>query len=289
MTANAGATLFVIATPIGNLEDLSARAARVLGELDALACEDTRRTRRIYERHMIPRPRTVFSYHEHNEEASARRILGLLAQGLRVGLCTNAGYPGVSDPGFRAVSGAIEGGFRVEVIPGPSAVETALISSGLPVSSYTFKGFPPRKPGRRRRFLEEDRDLPHTLILFESPHRVASLLDGALEVLGDRAAAVCIELTKMFEQIHRGYLKDLAAELRETEIKGEVTVVIAGANRKFIRQGGAGEAAGETPEGGVEAAGRRGDTREAAHRGDDTREATGDGTATEDQREPADP
>lgn len=236
VNAEAG-TLFVIATPIGNLEDVSFRCARVLGEVGALACEDTRRTRRIFERHEIPSPKTIFSYHEHNEDKAADRIVGLLEQGLSVGLCTNAGCPGISDPGYRAITKAIAGGFRVEVIPGPGAVETALVASGLPAASYTFLGFPPKKPGRRKRCLEQERDAPHTLVMFESPHRLGKLLADAYGVLGDRLAAVCIELTKMFEDVQRGFLSDLAERFRETEIKGEVTVVIAGSNPKFTRDG----------------------------------------------------
>lgn len=230
-------TLYVIATPIGNLEDVTHRAVRVLGEVDALACEDTRRTRVLLERYRVPRPKTVFSCHEHNEEAAARRVLELLTKGASVGLVTNAGYPGISDPGYRAISGAVERGFKVEVVPGAGAVETALAASGLPAVSFTFKGFPPKKPGRRRKFFKEDGDSPHTLVFYESPGRTARLLVEALDALGDRKAAVCIELTKMFEDVRRGWLSDLAAELREKAIKGEVTVVIAGNNPKFTRSG----------------------------------------------------
>ncbi len=231
----AGGTLFVIATPIGNMEDITHRAVRVLGGLNALACEDTRITRRIFERYAIPSPRTIFSYHEHNEESAGRRILGLLQEGLRVGLCSDAGQPGISDPGFRIIAAAHEQGHRVEVIPGPSAVTTALAVSGLPTSSFVFKGFPPRKPGPRRRFLELDRDAPHTLVMYESPHRIAQLLKDALEVLGNRPAAVCIELTKKFEQIRRAPLADLAAAFDGANVKGEITVVIAGSNPRSAR------------------------------------------------------
>lgn len=229
------ATLFVVATPIGNLEDLSYRAVRVLGEVDVLAAEDTRWTRKIYERHNLDAPRTVLSYHEHNEDKAGRRVLGFLESGTDVALCSDGGYPGISDPGYRIVSDAIDAGHTIEVIPGPSAVPVALVASGLPTSSYTFKGFPPRKQGPRKRFLESDRDLPHTLVIFESPHRVAKLLSDAVDVLGDRRAAVCIELTKKFEEIKRGYLSDLAHEFADHTIRGEVTVVIAGNNPKFMR------------------------------------------------------
>lgn len=230
-------TLFLIGTPIGNLEDISARALRVLGEVDALACEDTRRTRKIYEHFKLPSPRTVFACADHNEEGAVRRIAGLLEQGLSVGLATDAGMPGISDPGFRAVQVALEGNHRIEVIPGPTAVASALAVSGLSAASYTFLGFPPRKPGKLRNALKAQADLEHTLVLFESPHRTGALLIAALEVLGDRRAAVCIELTKMFEEIARGWTSELAERFADKEPRGEVTVVIAGNNPKFLRPG----------------------------------------------------
>ena len=231
-------TLLIVATPIGNMEDLSFRAVRLLGEADALACEDTRLTRRLFERYTIPSPRTIFAYHEHNEEQAGKRILGLLEQDLTVALCTDGGYPGISDPGYRILSACHEAGHRVEVIPGASAVPVALLLSGLSTSSYTFKGFPPRKAGARKRFLEMDRDLPHTMIFFESPFRVEKLLRDALEVLGDRQAAVCIELTKKFERVHRGPLTELINAFAGLKIKGETAVVIAGNHPKFTHTGG---------------------------------------------------
>jgi len=228
------AKLVVIATPIGNLEDITLRAVRVLGELNALACEDTRHTRILFEAHGIPSPRIILSYREKNESQAESRIIGLLKEGLSVGICSDAGYPGISDAGYRLISRAVQEGFEVEVIPGAGAVEPALLSSGLPTSTFTFKGFPPRKPGVRRRFLTQDRDQPHTLVYYESPFRVAALLRDALEVYGDRPAAVCIELTKKFEKTHRGTLSELCAQFKDRVIRGEVTVVIAGNNPKFI-------------------------------------------------------
>ena len=145
-------TLFVIATPIGNLEDTSFRTVRVLGEVDALACEDTRMTRRLLDRYEISPPRTLFSYHEHNEEQAGKRILGLLAEGLSVGLCSDGGCPGISDPGYRIIRDARELEHHVDILPGPTAVTTALLASGLSTSSFTFKGFPPRKSGARQRW-----------------------------------------------------------------------------------------------------------------------------------------
>ena len=231
-------TLLLIGTPIGNLEDISARVLRVLGEIDALACEDTRRTRKIYEHFQLPSPRTIFSCADHNEEQAVRRIAGLLDQGLTVGLATDAGMPGISDPGFRAVKAALDGGHDVQVIPGPSAVSAALALSGLSAASYTFLGFPPRKPGKRKNALAAEAEAEHTLVLFESPHRTGALLSDALEVLGDRRAAVCIELTKMFEETARGWLSELAERFAAEAPRGEVTLVIAGNNPKFRRDAG---------------------------------------------------
>lgn len=242
------ATLFVIATPIGNLEDVTHRAIRVLGQVQAVACEDTRRTRILFSRYGIHAPRTLLSYREATEGHGGNRILGLLGEGVDVGLVSDAGYPGISDAGYRIISTAIEAGYKIEVLPGAGAVTPALLSSGLPTSSFTFKGFPPRKPGPLRRFLEMERDLPHTLVFYESPMRVAKFLAAVQEVLGDRRAAVCIELTKKFERTLRGFAGELAAQLAGRDLKGEVTVVVAGANPKFSRT----EAGDETDDGDAE-------------------------------------
>ena len=234
-TAVPMSTLYIVATPIGNLEDVTLRALRILGSVEILACEDTRRTARLLQRHEIARPRVVFPYHEHNEQRSAERIGEYLDKGLDVALCSNAGYPGISDPGYRAVALAIERGHRIEVIPGASAVPAALIASGLPTSGYTFRGFAPRKSGQRRTFLEERKDFSDTLVFYESPYRLGRFLADALAVYGDRRAAICVELTKHFERIHRGWLRDLLDEFGEKKMKGELVVVIAGNHPKFIR------------------------------------------------------
>ena len=230
-------TLYLVATPIGNLEDLSHRAARILAEVDALACEDTRVTPRLLERYGITRPRTFFSYHEHNEEQAGRRILGLLNEGLSVAVCSDGGSPAISDPGYRIIRDAIAEGHDVVPVPGPSAVHAALLTSGLPTNAYLFKGFPPRKTGARQRFFSEEAGSPHTLVLFESPHRVVQCLTDAEIALGDRQAAVCIELTKKFERVERGFLSDLIACYTNHRIRGEVTIVIAGQHTKFVRGG----------------------------------------------------
>jgi 16S rRNA (cytidine1402-2'-O)-methyltransferase len=232
--SSAVAKLVIIATPIGNLEDITLRAMRTLGELHALACEDTRHTRILFEAHGIASPKIILSYREKNESQAESRIIGLLKEGLSVGVCSDAGDPGISDAGYRLISRAVQEGFEIEVIPGAGAVEPALLSSGLPTSSFTFKGFPPRKPGVRKRFLTQDKDLPHTLVFYESPFRVAALLKDALEVYGDRRAAVCVELTKKFERIHRGTLSELLAQFEDKAIRGEVSVVIAGNHPKFF-------------------------------------------------------
>jgi len=231
----AGPVLYIVATPIGNLEDITLRAIRILGEVDVLACEDTRRTRILLDRHNIARPAKIISYREQNEKNATPGIIKLLNEGKSVAVCSDAGYPGISDAGYRLVFAAVDSGISVTVIPGASAVPVALLTSGLPTDSYSFLGFPPKKQGQRQNFLKSFADLAQTLILYESPNRVGKLLADAFEVLGDRKAAVCIELTKMFEETHRGWLKDLVEQFRDVKIKGEVTVVIAGNNRKFIR------------------------------------------------------
>ena len=228
------AKLFIIATPIGNMEDITLRALRVLGEIQILACEDTRHTRKIFEKHGVASPRTIISYREQNEAQAGSRIIGFLKTGESVGICSDAGYPGISDAGYRIIARALEEEIDVEVIPGAGAIEPALLSSGLPTSSFTYKGFPPKKSGARRRFLDMDKELPHTMIFYESPFRVYKLLADALEVFGDRKAAVCVELTKQFEKTHRGPLSELCAEFKDATVRGEITVVIAGNHPKFL-------------------------------------------------------
>lgn len=219
--------LTLIATPIGNLGDATERLKQTLPSLDILCCEDTRHTGSLVTLLGIERPKLYVANHEHNERVMAARIVGWLNEGKRVGLCSDAGYPLVSDPGYPAVVAALEAGHELEVIPGPSAATVALLLSGLPPSSYTFKGFPPRKPGHRRTFLEEDAQSRHTLIFYESPFRIGKLLQEALEVYGDRRAAVCLELTKQFQRVKRGSLSELVSQFDE-KTKGEAVIVIEG-------------------------------------------------------------
>ena len=218
-------TLYLVSTPIGNLEDLSERARRVLTEADVIACEDTRVTSRLLQRHRIP-ARTV-SYHAHNESRRAGRLLAMLREGRCVALVSDAGTPGLSDPGTLLVQRARAGGIRVVPVPGPSAVLAALVASGLPPQPFTFAGFLPSRGGERRRALEALAGLPHTLVLFESPHRlVVSLVDMA-EILGPRDGAVCRELTKLHEEVVADRLDRLAEQFQARDsIRGEVTVVV---------------------------------------------------------------
>jgi 16S rRNA (cytidine1402-2'-O)-methyltransferase len=228
--------LSVVATPIGNLEDISPRALQTLREAEVIACEDTRRTWSLLSHFGIPRPHHFISYRQGVEEKTGEYLLRFLEEGRKVALCSDGGYPGISDPGYRLVSLAAERGIEFQVVPGASAVDVALVASGLPTSSYTFKGYAPRKPGALRRFFEEEKDMQHTLIVFESPFRVGATLSAAREVMGDRRAAVCVELTKKFEKISRGFLSELHGKFVDAKVKGEVTIVIAGNNPKFLNQ-----------------------------------------------------
>jgi len=218
--------LYLVATPIGNLSDISQRALETLRQADYIASEDTRKTGRLLAHFDIKKPQ--ISFHEHNERRVVGRIMSLLAQRKTVALVTSAGTPGISDPGFTLVRAALEAGVEVTMIPGPTALVMALVLSGLPTHSFTFRGFAPRKPGQRQRFLAVDKDSPHTLIFYESPHRLRAFLADALEVFGDRRAALAKELTKMFESIRRGALSELLAGLEE-KTKGEYVIVIEGA------------------------------------------------------------
>lgn len=218
--------LYLVATPIGNLGDMSLRALETLRQVDYVASEDTRHTGRLLQHFEISKPQ--ISFHEHNEARAGERILGLVEAGQSVAVVSDAGTPGIADPGFTLVRQAIERGLPYTMIPGATAVVMALVLSGLPSHSFTFRGFPPRKQGKRQRFLAVDQFAPHTLIFYESPHRLLPFLADALEVYGDRQAAVANELTKLYESVTHGRLSELPTLLAGGEPRGEYVVVIAG-------------------------------------------------------------
>jgi 16S rRNA (cytidine1402-2'-O)-methyltransferase len=218
-------TLWIVATPIGNLGDLSPRAAELLASVDVIACEDTRRTGLLLQHLGLKKP--MRSLHEHNERARTTEMLELLAAGRSVAVVSDAGTPLLSDPGFVVTREAVRAGFNVSTAPGPSAALAALVVSGLPPYPFAVLGFPPPRSGKRRTFFGRFAELDATLVFFESPHRILASLDDAITVLGDRPAAVARELTKLHEEVLRGTLSELRAMLgARPAIKGEIVVVI---------------------------------------------------------------
>ncbi|MBI4187209.1 MAG: 16S rRNA (cytidine(1402)-2'-O)-methyltransferase [Chloroflexi bacterium] len=215
--------LYVVATPIGNLEDISLRAIRILRQAKLIAAEDTRKTRRLLNAYDIKTPMT--SYHEHNKWAKLGYLLGRLKEE-DVAIVSEAGTPGMSDPGYELISAAIQQGIPVVPVPGPSAIVTALAVSGLPTDKFVYLGFPPHRLGDRRRLLESVVDEYGTIVILESPHRLLATLDDILLILGDRKAAVCRELTKVHEEIFRGPISQAGAHF--VEPRGEFTLVIEG-------------------------------------------------------------
>jgi 16S rRNA (cytidine1402-2'-O)-methyltransferase len=218
-------TLYLVATPIGNLEDITLRALRVLGEADLIACEDTRHSRKLLEHYRIRKP--LVSYHAHNEQARAAELIRELEAGQRVALITDAGSPLVSDPGYRLVTMAVERGIRVEPVPGPSAAIAALSASGLPTDSFHFRGFLPAQAGKRRKAIEAMRATGGLWIFYEAPHRILAALAEVNELCGNCRAVVARELTKTHEEFLRGSLEEVHAALAaRPAIKGEMTVLI---------------------------------------------------------------
>jgi 16S rRNA (cytidine1402-2'-O)-methyltransferase len=223
-------TLYIVSTPIGNREDITLRALRILKEVDLIAAEDTRHTSLLLRHFGIQTPLT--SYFEGNELKKKEFILSRLRQGNQIALVSDAGTPGISDPGFRLIQTAIENKIPVVPIPGPSAVITALSVSGLPTDAFLFKGFLPHKSKKRRDLLVSLKEARETLIFYESPHRISETLKDISETLGDREIVLTRELTKMYEEIIRGKVNEVQNQIRERNLKGEITLVISGKTRK---------------------------------------------------------
>lgn len=216
--------LYVVATPIGNLEDISLRALRILKEADLIACEDTRETQKLLSHFDISK--RLVSYHEHNEITRAPEIVIDLEQGARVALVSDAGTPAISDPGHRLVSLCLRHGIQVVPIPGASAFVAALAASGMPIDQFSFIGFLPSRPTARRKALRALAAEPRTIAIYEAPHRVLDTLEDALEILGNRPAVIAREVTKAFEEFIRGHIEDLIAAARKKAPRGEVTLLI---------------------------------------------------------------
>ncbi|MBC8446287.1 MAG: 16S rRNA (cytidine(1402)-2'-O)-methyltransferase [Chloroflexi bacterium] len=221
-------TLYVVGTPIGNLEDITLRALRLLREVSLIAAEDTRTARKLLARYDIATP--LISYFEHNKLARLERVLAALEEG-DVALISEAGMPGVSDPGYELIRAALAAGVEVVPIPGPSAVLTSLVVSGLPTDRFLYLGFLPRRRAERRRLLQSVAAEPGTLLLFEAPHRLRAALGDLLDILGDRPLAVCRELTKLHEEVWRGTIAGAVAHFAEHAPRGEFTLVVGGAEK----------------------------------------------------------
>ena len=223
-------TLFIVATPLGNLEDITLRAIRVLKEASVIACEDTRRTVKLLNRYEIRTP--MFIFHDYNKLRAGAVLLRRLAEGESVALVSDAGTPAISDPGYELVREAIGGGIPIEVVPGPSALISALVVSGLPTDHFAFEGFLPSRKEKRKKSMQSLAGETRTMIFYESPQRVGAFLAEAAEILGERRACLVRELTKIHEEILRGTLGELAAEIaRRGTVLGEITLVVGGAQK----------------------------------------------------------
>lgn len=218
--------LYLVATPIGNLGDITLRALETLRAVDLVVSEDTRKTGMLLHHFDIKQPQ--ISFREDNEARALPKVMNALREGKNVAIVSDAGSPSISDPGFTLVRACLAEEIAISAIPGPTAVVTGLTLSGLPVHSFTFRGFPPRKSGQRQRFFAVDKESPHTLIFYESPYRLVPFLEDALAVYGDRDVAVANDLTKLFEAVYRGKLSEAVVHFNENEPRGEYTIVIAG-------------------------------------------------------------
>lgn len=222
-------TLYIVATPLGNLEDMTYRAVRILGEVDLIAAEDTRHSLKLLNHFSISKPLT--SYFDHNQHFKGERILDALRQGKSVALISDAGTPCISDPGFNLVREAVAEGIPVIPVPGACAATTALSAAGLPSDTFTFAGFPPSRQGKRRAFLSELTGLPGTLILYEAPHRLEETLADIHLTMGDRQVVVARELTKLYEEFIRGTLPELIEAVAAGKARGEIVILIAPGER----------------------------------------------------------
>jgi 16S rRNA (cytidine1402-2'-O)-methyltransferase len=228
-------TLYIVSTPIGNLEDITLRALRILKEVALIAAEDTRHTGLLLKHFGVRTP--LISYFEGNELKRKDYLLSRLKQGDRIALVSDAGTPGISDPGFRLIRWAVENGIRVVPVPGPAAAIAALSVSGLPTDAFLFKGFLPHKSKKRRDLLKELSETRETLIFYESPHRVLETLADILEILGDREIVLTRELTKMHEEILRGRVSEVLGRIGEKKLRGEITLVVSGKTRRKEKSG----------------------------------------------------
>jgi 16S rRNA (cytidine1402-2'-O)-methyltransferase len=219
-------TLFVVATPIGNLEDITFRAVRILHEAGLIAAEDTRHTKILLDRYTITTPLT--SYHKFNIRSKTTQLIHELQMGKNLALVSDAGTPGISDPGYELIAAAIKQGIKVEGIPGPSAAIMALSVSGLPTDRFIFEGFLPKKPGKKRKAIAALKDEERTAIIYESPFRLLKTLVEIQNILGERPVAVCREMTKRFEEIIRGSAGEVIEKLKDQKVRGEIVVVISG-------------------------------------------------------------
>jgi 16S rRNA (cytidine1402-2'-O)-methyltransferase len=220
--------LFIVATPIGNLEDITFRAVKVLKKVDLIAAEDTRRTRILLNAYNIKAPLTP--YHDHNKKRQGEKLLKFLLSGKSIALVSDAGTPGISDPGYFLINLAIHNNITIIPIPGVSAIITALSVSGLPSDRFSFEGFLPRKVNLRRKFIQNLKDKEQTLILYESPHRIIATLQDFLDIFGERWIVIARELTKIYEEIIRGTISEVLKKLSGKKMKGEFTILISSAN-----------------------------------------------------------
>ncbi len=218
------AELYLVSTPIGNMEDITLRALRILKEVDVIAAEDTRHTRKLLSRHDIT-GKTLLSYHDHNKGLVTSKLLKLLAEGNGVALVTDSGTPGISDPAFFLVREAVAAGVDIIPVPGPSAAVAALVSSGLPTDRFMFVGFLPKKKGKRKKLFEDLSKSDCTVVSYESPHRIASTIEMMAEVIPEHNVVIARELTKLHEEFLRGTAKELAEKLRTKKLRGEIVVL----------------------------------------------------------------